>query len=95
MDYKGKTSHFVDTDVMLLDKLNTFFARFEDNTMPPSQPATMDSGLTFSVADVSKTFKRDNPRNAAGPDIIPSRVLRACAEQLSGVFTNIFNLSLF
>ncbi|CDQ58637.1 unnamed protein product [Oncorhynchus mykiss] len=35
-----------------------------------------------------------NPRKAAGPDGIPSRALRACADQLAGVFTDIFNQSL-
>jgi hypothetical protein len=46
------------------------------------------------VADVSKTFQDLNPRDAADPDGIPSRILRACADQLAGVFTDIFNLSL-
>jgi hypothetical protein len=46
------------------------------------------------VADVSKTFKCVNPRTDAGPDGIPSHVLRACADQLAGVFMDIFNLSL-
>ena len=41
-DYKKKTSHVSDTDITLPDKLNTFFARFEDNTVPPSQPANKD-----------------------------------------------------
>ena len=49
-----KTSHVADTDFMLLDKLNTIYAHFEDNTVPPTQPATKDCGLS-SVADVSKT----------------------------------------
>ena len=31
-DYKKKTSHVTDTDVLLPDKLNTFFACFEDNS---------------------------------------------------------------
>jgi hypothetical protein len=43
---------------------------------------------------VSKTFKCVNPLKAAGPDGIPSRVLRACADQLAGVFMDIFNQSL-
>ena len=43
---------------------------------------------------MSKTFKHVNPRKAAGPDSIPSHVLRACADQLAGVFTDIFNQSL-
>ena len=56
--YKKKSSHVTDTDVTLPDKLNTFFARFEDNTVPPTWPAPKDCGLSFSVADVTKTFKR-------------------------------------
>ena len=87
-DYKGKTSHVADSDVLLPYKLNTFFARFEDNTVPPTWSATKDCGFSFSMADVSKPFKRVNPRKAAGPDGIPSQVLRACADQLAGVFTN-------
>ena len=42
---------------------------------------------------MSKTFKRVTPRKAAGPDDIPSRVLRVCADQLAGVFMDIFNIS--
>ena len=90
-DYKGKTSHVTDTDVLLPDKLNTFFSRFVDNTVPPTLPRTVGS---FSVAGVIKTFKRVNPRKAAVPDAIPSRVLRACADQLAGMLPDIFNLSL-
>ncbi|KAK3510725.1 hypothetical protein QTP70_015979 [Hemibagrus guttatus] len=37
---------------------------------------------------------RVNPRKSAGPDNIPGRVLRECAEQLADVFTNIINISL-
>ena len=70
--------------------------RFDDNTAAPTLSAAKDCGppLSFSVADMSKTFKRVNSRKAAGPDSIPSRVLRACADQLAGVFTDIFSLSL-
>ena len=93
-DYKGKTSHVADTDILLPDTLNTFFARFENNTVPPTRPTTKDCGLSFSVTDVSKTFKHVNPLKAAGPNCIPSRVFRACADQLAGVFTDMFNLSL-
>ena len=93
-DYKKRTSPVADMDVLLPDKLNNFSVRFEDNTVPPTRPATIDCGLSFSMADMSKTFKRVNPRKAAGPDGIPSRVLRACADQLAGVFTDIFNQSL-
>jgi lysyl-tRNA synthetase class II len=36
-DYKKKTSPVADSNVFLPDKLNNFFARFEDNTVPPTQ----------------------------------------------------------
>ena len=64
------------------------------STVPSTRPTPMDCGHSFSEADLIKTFKRVNPRKAAGPDSIPSCVLRACADQLAGVFTDIFNLSL-
>ena len=83
----------MDTDILLRDRLNTFFSRFEDNVVPPTRPIK-DCRLSFSMADVSKSFKSVNPRKAAGPDGIPSLVLRACADQLAGVFRDIFGLTL-
>ena len=54
-------------------------------------PAVLnDRVITLSVANVSKT----NIHKAVGPDRLPGRVLRACADQLATVFTDIFNLSL-
>ncbi|KAK3550604.1 hypothetical protein QTP70_000686 [Hemibagrus guttatus] len=50
--------------------------------------------LCLTMADVKKTLCRVNPRKAAGPDNIPGRVLRECAEQLADVFTDILNISL-
>ena len=76
-DYKKKTSPIADTDILLPDKLNNFFVRFEDNTVPLTWLATKACGLSFTVANASKTFKPVNPRKADGPDVIPSRVLRA------------------
>ena len=35
-----------------------------------------------------------NPRKAAGLDGVLSKVLQACADQLAGIFTKIFNISL-
>ena len=53
-----------------------------------------DCVIMFSVADVSKTLKQANIHKAAGTDGLPGHVLRACADQLASVFTDIFNLSL-
>ena len=50
--------------------------------------------ITLFAADVSKTFKQVYIHKAAEPDGLPGRVLRACADQLASVFTDIFNLSL-
>ena len=42
-DYKRKTSHVPETNVLLLHSLNTFFSRFEDNTVPPKLPRPVGS----------------------------------------------------
>ncbi len=89
----------VNITASLLDKLNTFYARFEaENTThtesAPAAAAEEVSPLSLSVADVTRSFKRVNIRKAVSPDGIPGRVLRACAFQLARVFTDIFNLSL-
>ncbi len=83
----------------LPDELNNFYARFEaDNNVhtesAPAAAAEEVSALSLSVVGVTRSFKQVNICKAVGPDGIPSRVLRACAFQLAGVFTDIFNLSL-
>lgn len=50
--------------------------------------------LSLATADVKMTLKKVNVRKAAGPDNIPGRVLKECADQLAGVLTDIFNTSL-
>ena len=62
----------------MTEELNSFFSRFEHN----------DTEILY------KSLKRVNPHKAAGPEGIPSCDLRACADQLAGVFTDIFNQSL-
>ncbi len=83
----------------LPDELNTVYARFEAyNTTHTESAHTAAaeevSPLSISVMDVTRSFKRVNIRKAVGPDGIPGHVLRACAFQLPGVFTDMFNLSL-
>jgi hypothetical protein len=48
MDYKKKTSPI---DVLLPDKINNFFARFEDNTVPVTWPATKALGSPSELND--------------------------------------------
>ncbi|KAK3574354.1 hypothetical protein QTP86_005145 [Hemibagrus guttatus] len=59
-------------------------------TIPPPN----NQVLCLSTADVRRTLHRVNPRKSAGPDNIPGRVLKECAEQLADVFTDILNISL-
>ncbi|KAI4892919.1 hypothetical protein NFI96_001300 [Prochilodus magdalenae] len=67
-----------DSDASLPDALNHFYARFEAQngvaarkTTPPPD----DQVLCLTAADVRKTLRRVNPRESAGPDNIPARVL--------------------
>jgi hypothetical protein len=53
-----------------------------------------DYVITLSAADISKTFKQVNIHKDVGTDGLPECVLRACAGQLAGVFTDIFSMSL-
>ncbi len=95
-DYKPLPQAF-DDDTSLPDALNHFYSRFEmQNNTPAQKLPTPHNGqaLCLSPADVRKTLSTINPRKAAGPDNIPGRVLKDCAEQLTDVLTDIFNTSL-
>ncbi len=86
-----------DDDTSLPDALNHFYSRFEmqnDTSAQKLPTPPNDQALCLPPADVRKTLSRINPRKAAGPDNIPGRVLKDCAEQLTDVLTDIFNTSL-
>ncbi|KAK3521326.1 hypothetical protein QTP70_003167 [Hemibagrus guttatus] len=55
---------------------------------PPLTP------LTIKEEEVNRLFKRLNTRKATGPDSVSPSILKHCANQLSPVFTDIFNTSL-
>ncbi|KAK1800136.1 hypothetical protein P4O66_006163, partial [Electrophorus voltai] len=59
-----------------------------------AEPTIEQRPLIITESDMRRVFKRVNTRKAAGPDGICGRVLKACADQLAPVFTDIFNLSL-
>ena len=99
-NYKASRRSADGGDPQLADELNSFYARFEVEVEPaaaaaptlPHLPAT--NTLVLSEHDVRRTLKGVDPRKAAGPDGIPGRVLRDCADQLAPVLTKIFNESL-
>ncbi|KAI3374399.1 hypothetical protein L3Q82_005970 [Scortum barcoo] len=80
------------------NQLNDFYALLDqdnkEKTIKPKPSDDVHQTLTLSPTDVKNALSQINARKAAGPDGILGRVLRACAEQLAGVFTDIFNLSL-
>ncbi|KAK0155268.1 Retrovirus-related Pol polyprotein from type-1 retrotransposable element R1 [Merluccius polli] len=85
-----------DSSTSLLNQLNDF-SRFEADNSTPAQktpPPPGDQVLTLSLDSVRRSLRRTNPRKAQGPDNIPGHVLRDCAEELTDVFTDIFNTSL-
>ncbi len=99
-NFREQTSSAMDSSTALAEELNTFFARFESTAPQPqaapplTQSARSYDPLTVQAQEVARMLAKVNPRKAAGPDGVPGKVLRACANQLSQVFTTIFNLSL-
>ena len=83
-DYKWKHSRELPSDTSLPDELNHFYARFKASYTEACMRASAvpdDCVITFSVADMNKTYKQVNIHKAAGPDGLPGRVLRACANR--------------
>ncbi|KAM4624569.1 gamma-crystallin M2-like [Polymixia lowei] len=96
-DYKPTSTYPPTADPSLPGELNYFYARFDrDNQETPIKSALSADlqPLTLTPSEVRTVLSRTNARKAAGPDGIPGRVLRNCAEQLTTVLTDIFNLSL-
>ncbi|TWW57314.1 putative RNA-directed DNA polymerase from transposon BS [Takifugu flavidus] len=61
----------------------------------PSPPLTPPcSSLSLTPHQVRKALKKNMARKATGPDGISSRLLKSCADQLCGIFSHMFNLSL-
>ncbi|KAK1794618.1 hypothetical protein P4O66_001336 [Electrophorus voltai] len=59
-----------------------------------AEPTIEQHPLIITERDVRRVFKRVNTRKAAGPDGTCGKVLKACADQLAPISTDIFNPSL-
>ena len=94
--YKSKSKAISSDDPNLPNQLNTFCSRFDGVSMdsPPPKPQCDDPPLVIDTAGTRRTLQRLNMRKAAGPDGITPRLLRLCADELCGIFTNLFNWSL-
>ena len=81
------------SDAPLPDELNHFDRNNKEVAIKAVLPADHQP-LTHSPTDVCVALSRVNAWKAAGLDGVPGGVLRACAVQLTEVWTDIFNLSL-
>ena len=72
---------------------NTFFHSVfsrDEHMVPPEVNATFDPNLnniSISVSDVLKNLKALDPSKAIGPDGIPTRILKECANELANPLT--------
>ncbi len=98
--FGNKSSAEVRADPLLAKELNTFYGRFECNGGPATLPISKsgsnrqssdDHVIAVSEDEFRRELQRVNVRKAAGPDGIPGRVLRSCADQLAILFTSISN----
>lgn len=71
------------------------------STCSQSHPTTLQPSFDYGpvgnwlkIHEVMSNLKKIDIRKAAGPDGVSGCILRECADQLAGVFTDIFNLSL-
>ncbi|TWW62754.1 hypothetical protein D4764_04G0014010 [Takifugu flavidus] len=62
--------------------------------MPIPPPTPPCSSLSLTTHQVRKALKKNRARKVMGPDGISSRLLKSCADQLCGIFSYTFNLSL-
>ncbi len=83
-----KTAHPQTAMPPSLMNWTTFMHRW--NTDPAIKAVLTPDGLPLTLSTIDMCATLVNVHKAAGPDGIPGRVLRACAEQLAEVFTNIF-----
>ena len=81
----------------LSNVFTVFYSRFESSDFSENISMWRDSlvphnDIVIAQELVTTLFKRVNIMKAAGPDAVCGRTLRYCADQLSVVFTPLFNM---
>lgn len=96
-----KNNHTVsDDDPSLPNKLNELYCRFECNSeCSVSSNFLNDIGpleppFLIEETEVRSLLRKQNCRKASGPDKVSAATIKWCANELSYVFTDIFNWSL-
>lgn len=95
-DYKSSNPQ-INHDRSLPDTLNQFFACFNMQNNGVGAQISLpkeEHALILQQYQVKSTLRRIKITKAAGPDRVSGHTLKSCADQLTGVFTNIFNISL-
>ncbi len=90
-DCNGRSSH-ISNNPCLPDSLNCFFTRFDDQNDNGAYSEIKQDGRAIGLKHhlVRSALRRIDINKASGPD----GVWKTCADQLAGVFTSMFNLSL-
>ena len=85
------------------NELNDFYARFDCHDFSSEKERIVNELLNANEMyndviidefDVLKAMTSVNTTKASGPDNISPKVIKVCADQLCGIFSFIFNLSL-
>ena len=85
------------------NEVNNFYSRFDSHDFSKERDDLKKellisnksyNDIIIDESEVLKTMKKLNPTKAKGPDGVGPRVLKLCANQLCGIFSFLFNLSL-
>lgn len=81
----------------LPNTFNSFFSRFERSEFVENISACKNfleprNEIVISQGCVTALFKKVKLRKAAGPDSICEHTLHHCADQLTGVFSRLFQM---
>ena len=77
---------------ILNNQFQSVYTREDTSNLPdegPSPHPTMKN-ITVNIPGVIKLLKNLNPYKAAGPDTIPTFILKTAAEELAPALTKIF-----
>ena len=84
-----------------INDMNSFFARF-DTTDFSEELADLvsrirdinDERVVISIEEVVRSLKRVSVSKATGPDNVPARLIKYCAEQLASIIQQLFQNSI-
>ena len=80
---------------ILNDQFRSVYTKEDMNTMPDKGPSPHRSmpRITFRTPGIAKLLHSLNPYKAAGPDCIPTHILKIASDQIAPVLSRIFQKS--